>query len=55
MMEVNLEKKVGFQKLPQEEIEFLQIQKQQRSRIKIFIILTLCLTIVGKWFQVNLK
>ena len=47
-MEINLEKKVGFQKLPQEEIEFLQIQKREKSRIKIFVILTLCLTIIGK-------
>jgi len=45
-MEINLEKKVGFQKLPQE--EFLQIQKREKSRIKIFVILTLCLTIIGK-------
>merc|ERR1711953_74019 len=44
-MEINLEKKVGFQKLPQE--EFLQIQKREKSRIKIFVILTLCLTIIG--------
>ena len=47
-MEIDLEKKVGFQKLPQEEIEFLQIQKREKSRIKIFVILTLCLTIIGK-------
>ena len=47
-MEINLEKKVGFQKLPQEEIEFLQIQKREKSRIKIFVILMLCLTIIGE-------
>ena len=48
VMEINLEKKVGFQKLRQDEIEFLQVQKRENSRIMIFVILTFCLTIIGK-------
>ena len=47
-MEINLEKKVGFQKLRQDEIEFLQVQKRENSRIMIFVVLMFCLTIIGK-------
>ena len=47
-MEINLEKKVGFQKLRQDEIEFLQVQKRENSRIMIFVVMMFCLTIIGK-------
>jgi len=47
VMEINLEKKVGFQKLRQDEIEFLQVQKRENSRIMIFVVLMFCLTIIG--------
>ena len=48
-MEKCLEKQVGFQKLPQEDIELLQDQKNEKFRlIKIYIIVALCLTIIGK-------
>ena len=48
-MEKCLEKQVSFQKLPQEDIELLQDQKNEKSRlIKICIIVALCLTIIGK-------
>ena len=48
-MEKCLEKQVGFQKLPQEDIVLLQDQKTEKSRlIKIYIIVALCLTIIGK-------
>ena len=47
-MEINLEKHVGFQKLPQEEVELIQTQKTEKSRFKICIIITLCLAFIGK-------
>jgi len=46
-MEINLEKHVGFQKLPQEEVELIQTQKTEKSRFKICIIITLCLAFIG--------
>jgi len=49
-MEINVEKKVGFQKLPQDENDFLKHQKKEKSRLKIFImgiVIILCLSMIG--------